>query len=265
MGICHCHHPQQLREVPLYQPMIMLVVTGHKEALLNQQRWVLHSGDLFITPPDITLWVNNFPDQQGLPFLGLVFTFSPESVKQFRQLYGTQLLDTWETSPKWQTKAPEEIITALHQWLHWSHRFSVDPQILQHRQVELLLLLARAGLVGNILLGEHPSWRQRVAQLLNMDIARNWKVQDVCQRLALSESSLRRHLQEEQSSFREILENARLVAGLSLLQETFWPIVQVAEAVGYQSQSRFGERFKFRFGMTPSELRRTRVAENQLI
>jgi len=38
LGIYHCHHTQQLREVPLYQPMIMLIVTGHKEALLNERR-----------------------------------------------------------------------------------------------------------------------------------------------------------------------------------------------------------------------------------
>ncbi|MFV2058954.1 MAG: helix-turn-helix transcriptional regulator, partial [Thiohalomonadales bacterium] len=81
-----------------------------------------------------------------------------------------------------------------------------------------------------------------------------------CSRLGVSESSLRRKLQSEQTGFRELLEEARLSHGLYLLLETVHPIGQVADAVGYQSQSRFGERFKRRFGMTPTELRRTLVA-----
>ena len=45
---------------------------------------------------------------------------------------------------------------------------------------------------------------------------------------------------------------------LTLVQESPWSIGRIADAVGYRSQSRFGERFKLRFGMTPSALRLTR-------
>lgn len=38
-----------------------------------------------------------------------------------------------------------------------------------------------------------------------------------------------------------------------------WDTTPQWQAVGYQSQSRFGERFKRRFGLTPSALRRTRM------
>ncbi len=41
--------------------------------------------------------------------------------------------------------------------------------------------------------------------------------------------------------------------------ETFKPISGVAGTVAHQPQSRFGERFKRRFGLTPSALRRTRM------
>jgi transcriptional regulator GlxA family with amidase domain len=49
-----------------------------------------------------------------------------------------------------------------------------------------------------------------------------------------------------------------MVAALALLQETFWPVGQVAAAVGYISHSRFSERFKRRFGLSPTELKKTR-------
>jgi AraC-like DNA-binding protein len=120
--------------------------------------------------------------------------------------------------------------------------------------------LSRAGSAGNLLLNREASWRERVAQLVSLEPAREWEAAEVCRRLAIGESTLRRRLQEEGTGFREVMEETRLVAGLALLQETFWPVGQVALAVGYRSQSRFSERFKLRFGLTPSELKRTRMS-----
>lgn len=47
------------------------------------------------------------------------------------------------------------------------------------------------------------------------------------------------------------------MSGLTLVQETRMTICQVADAVGYRSQSRFTDRFKERFGVTPTALRRS--------
>ncbi|GAB6042996.1 helix-turn-helix transcriptional regulator [Endothiovibrio diazotrophicus] len=99
-------------------------------------------------------------------------------------------------------------------------------------------------------------------RLRALDPAREWEAGEVSRRLNLGDSTLRRRLQEEGSGFREVLEEVRMVAGLALLQETFWPVGRVAEAVGYRSHSRFSERFKLRFGLTPAELKRSRESEN---
>ena len=71
----------------------------------------------------------------------------------------------------------------------------------------------------------------------------------------------RRKLKSEGTSVQEIKDLARQSLGLHLLQTTRDTIGLIAETCGYQSQSRFIERFKKRFGLTPSELRNTKVAD----
>jgi AraC-like DNA-binding protein len=100
-----------------------------------------------------------------------------------------------------------------------------------------------------------PSWRSQLASLLQTDNAKEWKLEEVCQTLATSESKLRRKLQQEGTGFREVLEDLRLTNGLGMLQTTAMPITQIALECGYQSASRFSERFKKRFQTTPRDLR----------
>jgi len=259
LSIYQCYKPQQLHHVSFTLPTMLMVVNGHKEVKINDKSLSIKKGDLLLLPPGTTMWIGNFPDNQKKTYIGLGFRFDQEALKHFRLIYGSSL-EHWDTSAQFHAKAPDSVITILNQMLDWNNRYSTDVQLIQHRQVELLLLLAQEGLVGNILLGEHPSWKQRVTQLLITDPARSWEFGDVCSRFGVSESSLRRKLQSEQANFRELLEEARLSHGLYLLLETVHPIGLVADAAGYQSQSRFGERFKRRFGMTPTELRRTLVA-----
>ncbi len=45
---------------------------------------------------------------------------------------------------------------------------------------------------------------------------------------------------------------------MGLVMESDKPISQISLACGYLSQSRFAERFKLRFSVTPIELRNTR-------
>ncbi len=255
LGIFHCRGIQKLREVPILQPFAILVVAGKKRAIIDHREIVVSAGELLLLPAGFTLWMENHPDTQSGIFVSLGMGFSAQTLARFRQ----QQISPGDIRPVWQSVAAEPVITAYHQWFQWCQQHPVEPVIAGHRQLELLLLLAQAGLAGNLLLGATPSWKQRVVDLLSLRLSDPWKLSEVCSPLAVSESTLRRHLRAEQTSFREILEQTRLVNGLGLLQETCWPIARVAESVGYQSASRFSERFKQRFGMSPSELRRTQA------
>lgn len=260
VGIFHTRMPQSLHNVPIQQPLMVMITGGTKLVAIGERRITIRPGELLLSPGDCELEIGNLPGGNGEPFLSLAIGFSAESIEQFRRYPRNGA--TPETTPVWSAPAPQALVAVLEQWVDWCLNESYDPLLAQHRQVEMLLLLERAGLAGNLLLDREASWRSRVAQLIALNPAEEWNAGAVCRRLAIGESTLRRRLQEEGSSFREIIEETRLVAGLALLQETFWPVGQVAEAVGYRSHSRFSERFKERFGMSPMELKKTRASEN---
>ena len=104
------------------------------------------------------------------------------------------------------------------------------------------------------------SLSQQVHQMISVDLSQELSATDIAANLAMSESSLRRKLAEENNNLQAIKDQARLGYGLHLIQSTHQSIGAVAERCGYQSQSRFTDKFKQRFGITPSALRKTRLS-----
>lgn len=256
MGIQSCYRPQRLSSVSFRIPAMLLVISGRKEIQIGNQTFVAQAGEMLIVPGDCEVWLGKHPDDRTGSYQGIGIRFDLDIIKQFQNYYG-QNLDSWDIAPRWTVAAPAKLIAWLIDWLRWSREYPSAKQIQRHRLVELLLILAQGGLAGNILISRSPSWRQRVSQLIRIDPAHEWRSEEVSLRLKASESSLRRKLKLEDTSFREILEETRLMAGLNLMQESTLSIGRIAEAVGYQSQSRFTDRFKLRFNVTPTGLRKT--------
>jgi AraC-like DNA-binding protein len=260
-NIFFARSPQQLRAVPLHSPAAGLILNGRKELQVGTTKHTLRAGQLMFWPANCDLYFGNHPEGPNGIYLALIFAFPPRAIEHFGRHYGQQT-KAWEQAPAWSADVPAPVLLAMTQWVQLCLEGPVDPEVLHHRQVELLLLMAKQGLAGNLLMARQPGWRQRVAHLLSLNPAHGWEAAEVGERLGCAESSLRRHLREEGTSFRDLLEEVRLVAGLALLQETFWSVARVAAEVGYESHSRFSDRFRSRFGMTPSELKRTRVSDS---
>lgn len=77
----------------------------------------------------------------------------------------------------------------------------------------------------------------------------------------LSERSLRRRFETSGLSWEEYRRRARILAALPLL-ETRLSVGEVAERVGYESQSAFAKTFRAVFGVTPREYRQRRSASS---
>lgn len=70
----------------------------------------------------------------------------------------------------------------------------------------------------------------------------------------MSESTLSRRLNAEQTKFSWVLKSLRMNYGLYLLFFERYSIAQIAQMCGYQSASRFSAVFKQTFGVVPSHL-----------
>lgn len=256
VGVFHCHQAQRLHSVPIQHPTLIVVLHGEKHLYLTSERSTrCHAGDMLLLPGRYEVQMENLPLDHE--YLALCLSFSPNTISQFLNGVGHSL--NWQDQPaRIHANAPDDLLLSLLQRLQWPSSASSDNVFLELRQQELLALCARHHLLGNLLRNRHPNTAQRIASLIGMDCARAWKMADICNELAMSETTLRRELNREATGFREILEQTRLTAGLCLLQETRSSITDIAASVGYDSPSRFAARFRQRFGMSPVELKRSR-------
>lgn len=127
------------------------------------------------------------------------------------------------------------------------------PLITRHKMREVLLWLAHLGIYFTH--NEVKDLTQRVRRCLATAPHRIWTAAKVAESLAMSEVMLRRKLSAENTALRSLMIDVRMSSAMLLLQATDWAISAIAQHVGYESSSRFAERFRKRFGFAPSAIR----------
>ena len=239
---------QNLLNVPIAKPLLIVVLNGEKE-LGKDHEISCCSGEFIFLADSPAINMRNIP--KGKEYFALLIEFEYQDFNglqnsefnQQKYYIGEisaileQCLQQFVTSSLW---APEQL------WLL--------------RRREIIELLCHIGhkkilsMVGNF------KTAHRLHDIFCEYGFNGLTNEYLCKQLAMSESTLRRKLKLEGTSVQEVKDQARLGLGLHLLQTTRQPISLVAEKCGYLSQSRFTDRFKKRFGLTPSELRKTKMA-----
>jgi len=239
---------QHILNVPVAKPMLIVVLNGTKE---------IGNGDLTCTVGDF-VFLSNSPslDIRNIPankaYFALLITFEPEDFEG---------LAIHTTSPQHYCagKAPAALTACLAQFVEsvlWA-----PEHLWPLRKKEILELLCHSGYKNILSMLGQAKVSQQLHDLLLKRNNDEVSLEDICNTLAMSESTLRRKLKLEGTSVQKIKDQTRLGLGLHLLQTTYYSISLIAEKCGYQSQSRFTERFKKRFGITPSELRKTKLTD----
>ncbi len=98
--------------------------------------------------------------------------------------------------------------------------------------------------------------RQRLRESLRR--AESPGLDDVARELRVAPTTLRRHLDAEGTSWRDLKDQLRLEQAMSLLRESDDAIADIAHSLGYQDASTFHRAFKRWCGMRPGEYRRAR-------
>lgn len=245
---------QQLREVSCLQATLMRVVHGEKHIWINEHTQIARHGDLLLAPAGTRLTLSNYPDAQGYACEVLVLDAS--LIAHFRASYPDAVQGVIQKPARLCEK-----MTPMIQHL-WDEVFAAtashEPeQLLQHRAEGLLLAITLAGYGAALLLNRSDSLAERVQQLIMLHPAQEWTVEMMARQLNLGASTLRRQLDKEGQSFRELLEQVRLNTALGMIQTSKQAIGQIAQQCGYASASRFSARFQQQFGIKPMQLRAT--------
>jgi AraC-like DNA-binding protein len=238
---------QHIINVPIIKPLLICILDGNKKLGLQSE---------VECPPGSFIFLSNKPniDMRNIPsskeYLALLIEFEDDDFNCLPHL-------TTKTNSHFQGKIESTLENTLLQFVEWS---TFTPADLWHlRRQEILQVLLHLGYDQVSGLINSPSISQKIYKLISKDIASNTSVSELASILAMSESTLRRKLNEEGNSVQSIKENVRLRQGLHLIQTTKKTVAQVADQCGYSSQSRFTDKFKKLFGTTPTELRKTRL------
>ena len=247
---------QRLHHVPLYAPALFWIREGTKRLHNEGAPLNCPAGQCLAMPAGETQLMENLPNASGY-YQAEVFTPPRLWTERFLTHYGPQLPTQWQLSPDFACVAELEsqLLTLM------TLQNSADPLAAargEHCWQGILLTLASRGL-GAALFNLQPlNLSQRCRALLQLDLAHPWQAAELAARLGLSESSLRRGLRQEQSSFSTLLSELRLACAFNRVMTEATPLLAIALDCGFASASRFSQNFRQRFGMSPSALRQSR-------
>lgn len=241
---------QNISNVPIVKPVIIFVLSGQKY-LGPTSDSICHAGDFVFLSNHPGIDMRNISKDEGYFALLIEFELSDFDGLPKPEHKGDTRYFIEPSKP--------DLNRLLEQFVTWSA--TAPEAIWPLRRKEILHHLYHMGYTQVLEMAIPPSLSLKLHELFKTHISEDLSSDDICKRLAMSESTLRRKLKAEHTSLQNIRDDTKLGHGLHLLQSTTLPIGHIAVECGYTSQSRFTERFKQRFGLTPSELRKTRMTE----
>ena len=251
LGFISCARKLSLKHVPFYEPCLILVLSGRKVLFPDGRSIPIETGCLAAVPAPSSLNLRNEPDAVSKRYTALIIPFKVEHLERLMRSHNL----LYEVKREGAGALKFEADATLHASIRHYLSTVGNARLLNHRLMEILLLLAtkNPALLSYSL--HRDSWSQRVRAVLSTDIAHAWDLPQVCARLATTESTLRRNLKREDASFRALLQELRLSTALMQLLQTSLPIYRIAYDCGYQSVSRFTANFHKRFGVPPKQFR----------
>ncbi|BFM51299.1 AraC family transcriptional regulator [Marinomonas sp. THO17] len=238
---------QFMLNVPVAKPLLIFVLSGNKTLGVKNEIDCPSGSFVFLSnTPNIAM--RNVPND--VEYFAILIEFSYADFEGIRQN---------RDSSEAYFKGPIEprLRQTLQQFIEWS---AFAPKELWHlRRQEILHVLLSLDFDQVRSIVEPPTLSHKVHTIISDDLSNDLSAETLSSMLAMSESTLRRKLLAEGASLQQIKDRARLGYGLHLVQTSFEPIGLIAEKCGYASQSRFTDKFKQLFDITPTALRKTRL------
>ncbi|ENA3445483.1 helix-turn-helix transcriptional regulator [Yersinia enterocolitica] len=246
------HTELLLTSVYIEHPLLIMVNRGHKVIRWDNQECIVRPGEIVAVSSGQTIDIINGLSTEGL-FFSHQLRCDPRLITTFANHPASAGLGVIPGVMPVRDLAPEFINTFGNTFKAISDVGDIPPTIVRHRMLELLLWLAQRGV--KFRLNDDHLLSEKVRRCLSIDPHKIWSAAEVAYHMAMSEVVLRRKLAAENILLRDLMIDVRMTSALRLLQGTDWPISLIASQVGYESASRFAERFRKRFGFAPTAIR----------
>jgi AraC-like DNA-binding protein len=248
---------ERLVAIRLPHPLVGVVVSGAKEVWRGDNAEVLAEGSLFAFPANVSMDILNVPDEHRGLYQSLIVEVTPKAISGLGFLKPQQTAGPNPHGSYGIRLTPQLVDAVVHAASEIAGGVA-GQAIRTSRLTELLALLAHEPAARPLF--DLPL-RDRLALLLGEDLAYAWTAAEAASRLGVSESTLRRRLSDDHTTFRSILRAARMGAAHRLLQQGHGSQAASA-AVGYASRTHFARHFRAAFGVCPSHLRQGQALQS---
>jgi AraC-like DNA-binding protein len=239
---------QPLRNVLFYSPMIIWVEKGKKRLLWHEDRLDFTSHEWLVVPASHYLTFVNEP--KDAIFHSRTLTFHEAPPKEWLE----------QSMQKGSSNALRLVINEPLAFCFNTLFNMAEQKLGQETQRQFLFgLYAELKQVGALHLlfqNESELIKERLARYLSVNPGDDHPIEMVASHFLMSRATLTRKLSAENTTYRQVLANVRMVYALSLMQQSRSQI-SVALSCGYRSEARFSHRFKAMFGLSPREYLQT--------
>ncbi|MEQ9886161.1 helix-turn-helix transcriptional regulator [Pectobacterium zantedeschiae] len=258
-GLCalaqpHLRTPQQTTRFHFYEATLLLVISGQLTILEQNKTTVVDTpSQLCLVTPDASADLTKTPGGHDSVFRSIFLTFSPTLLAQFYLRYPDDGAHVHPPHPFTTIPLDDDLTGTLLYLLEGITGGELNESRLELRLMDILLALSERGYRFGA--PPQPGVSTQLRALISEEPERHWTAQSAGRLLAMSEVTLRRRLSAEQTRFETLLLEVRMQHAMMLVQTTSWSVQRLAEACGYKSSARFSERFKTRFGCSPTKIR----------
>ncbi|ULJ73971.1 helix-turn-helix domain-containing protein [Rhizobium gallicum] len=233
---------------------LVIIIEGRKEILFGAERRVYEAGDAFVLPANARSDVVNEPDPRTGFYRALFIRFPRPLVIEAARLWPQYV---GQETPRNKPVISDDLRSAiLHAAEAISHRVAASKRVMEHRILEILLILAEQGVLSLAPKYVNGSVADAVRLLVRHRLHLPWSAAGVAAEFNMSEATLRRRLRAEDQTLQDILLDERMKAAYIVLNDRDADVADALAATGYRSRSHFARQFQERFGKTPSSVRR---------
>ncbi|MDO6409893.1 helix-turn-helix transcriptional regulator [Pantoea phytobeneficialis] len=237
-----------------YEPTLLLVLSGRIEFSHVATSYELNTPTLLgVIDQGVDADYVKYPANDASPFRSLFISLNSDVLDGFYQHFPQYLAAARKNAQITTVELLSDIQDSVQDLLATLQNPLMSDERVRLRIFDLLLVLAEQRV--HFLLPHQQGIFPRLSKLLREAPDKGWTARLAGDALAMSESTLRRRLRQEGVRFEQLLLDIRMHHALMLIQTTHWNLTQVADACGYKSVSRFTERFRYRFGNSPAQLR----------
>lgn len=233
---------------------LVIVIEGRKEIVAGADHRVYQAGDAFVLPASAHVDVVNEPDAESGVYRALFIRFPRELVIEAAR--------RWPQFVGQKAHFGEPVLNAdlcsaiLHSAEVLSQRLQASRRVIDHRILEILLILAEQGVLPLVPKYVDGSAAEAVRLLIRHRLHLPWSAANVAAQLSMSEATLRRRLRAEGQTLQALLRAERMNAAYIVLKDRDADVADALAATGYRSRSHFARHFRESFGVNPATVRR---------